>query len=59
MRSAVGRGVLVLALSVTLAVGVFGAPPNDRDERSKPNPISRLVKKVLQLFGDGLVVPTP
>jgi hypothetical protein len=53
------RCALVVLFSVMLALGAFGAPPNDRPAREKPNPVLRLVKKVIKSLGDGLVTPTP
>jgi hypothetical protein len=53
------RCVLVVLFSVMLALGAAGAPPKDRPIRDKPNPVLRLVKKVIKSLGDGLVTPTP
>ena len=60
MRSVGYMGRIVLVVVMLLASSaVFGTPREDRRDRDKPNPILRLVKKVIKSLGDGLVTPTP
>ena len=58
MRRVFHRG-LVFVLSVVLAFGVFAGPREVSKSREKQNLVIRVVKRIIQALGDGLVIPTP
>lgn len=56
-----GRGVLAGSLILTLSLSASTRPREDRprEPRAKRQPIVKIVKKLIQSLGDGLVTPTP
>lgn len=54
----VSRGVVVVSLVLALGAPVY-AGPRDGDGWQPKNPILKVFKKLVQTFGDGLIIPRP
>ena len=55
----ISYGGLVVVVSFVLAFGALAAPREERSSREKQNPVIRVVRRIIQALGDGLIIPTP
>ena len=51
------RGVVAVAVVVSLAVPVYAKPVNE--EGWTPSKIMKVIKRVVKSLGDGLIIPRP